>query len=116
MKFQRFNPSGPTVLIGAIVTASTGVQIASVGTQPAEQYRIYNDGAATVTVFVGFGVTPQEAQANAAPPTGVGVNAKRCLVVPAQTAVIVSASLDAYWSAVTASSTAAVYITPGHGF
>lgn len=108
---RAFNPTGPTVDISGATVAPSGLQVKSVGAGPAEQYRVFNSGS--VTVHVAFGVDAATAQTNAAIPTA-GVP-KNSIPIPALGVEVISALEDCFWSAITGSSTAEVYITPGKG-
>lgn len=107
---RPFNPSGPTINVDAATSAPAGLQASGVR---AEQYRIQNNG--TVTAFVAFGDDASEAQSNAVIPTGGGNNAKNSFPLPAGAIEVISGPIDCYWSAITASGTAEIYITPGKG-
>lgn len=109
---RPFNMTGPTVLVAGAGTAPTGVQALAVGATPAENYRIQNNG--TVTAFVAFGKDASTAQTNAVIPTAG--NSKNSFPVPPGAIEVVSANVDCYWSAITATGTASVYVTPGMGY
>lgn len=113
MPNRPFNPTGPTVLVAGATSAPSGVQVPSVGAGPAQQYRIHNGGA--VTAFVAFGISAAAAQADAVIPTGSGANSKNAIPVPAGAIEILSLSPNCFVSAITGSSTASVYVTPGEG-
>lgn len=108
---RPFNPTGKTVLVAGDTTAPAGVRALSIGAPPAEQYRLQNNG--TVTVFVAFGDTANAAQINAVIPTGTSRNS---FPLPAGAIEIISGPTDCYWSGITASSTASVFVTPGIGY
>lgn len=110
---RAFNPIGKTVVVAGATTAPSGVQVLSLGAPAAEQYRIYNSGA--VLAHVAFGVDASTAQTNAVIPTGSGSNSKSSFPIPAGAIEVVSALPNCYWSAITPSSTADVFVTPGSG-
>lgn len=103
-----FTPSGNTVTFTAAVTAPTAVQAVS-STLGGNQYRILNAGS--VTVFLGVGQTAAIANNSAA----VVTTTNSCLPLLAGTDEIISFLPNAYFTGVTGSSTAVVYITPGDG-
>lgn len=111
-----FQPSGKTVAFTANTTAPTGVQASpTVTARPwkTSQYRIHN--ATSVTVFLAFGATAALATANAVIPTGTGANSKDAYPLIAGGIEVFSAPQDTFWSGITASSSGAVYVTPGEG-
>lgn len=108
-----FNPQGDTIAIAATTTAPDGVQASThsrFSAQETGQVRVVNAGS--VTVFLGFGATAEEAASNAVaaaagtPAAGVPLlsGAVEILRFPA----------GSYFSGY-ASSAATVYITPGQG-
>ena len=110
MSNQAFTPLGNTVLITAATSAPTPVQVAS-NTLGGNQYRVINNGS--VTAFLGFGTDANAATANAvAPTTG---NTTFSIPLLAGTDEVLSFLPNMYATAVTLSSTASVYITPGDG-
>jgi hypothetical protein len=108
MGTQAFTPTGNTVTFTANTTAATPVQAVST-TLGGNQYRILNSG--TVTVFMGVGSTSALATANATVVTSTA------LAIPllAGTDEILTFSPNAYFTGITSSSTAVVFITPGDG-
>ena len=103
-----FTPSGNTVVFTAATTAPTPVQCVST-TLGGNQYRILNAGS--VTAFLGVSNTAAGATANAAVVTSSGA----AIPVLAGTDEIITFLPNAYFTGVTGSSTAVVYITPGDG-
>lgn len=103
-----FTPSGNTVTFTAATTAPAAVQAVST-TLGGNQYRILNAGS--VVAFLGIGTTAAAANAAAVAVTSSG------LAIPllAGTDEIITFAPNAYFTAVTASSTAVIYITPGDG-
>lgn len=108
MGIQAFTRTGNTVVFTAAVTAPTPVQAIS-NTLGGNQYRIINAG--TVTVFLGYGTTAANATSNAAVVTSSGSSIP---LLPG-TDEILSFVPNAYFTGVTSSSTASVYIVPGDG-
>jgi hypothetical protein len=108
MSTQAFTPTGNTVTFTANTTAATPVQAVST-TLGGNQYRILNSG--TVTVFMGVGSTSALATANATVVTSTA------LAIPllAGTDEILTFSPNSYFTGITSSSTAVVFITPGDG-
>lgn len=103
-----FTPSGNTVTFTAATTAPTAVQAVST-TLGGNQYRILNAGS--VVAFLGIGTTADAANAAATTVTSSG----SAIPLLAGTDEIISFAPNAYFTAVTASSTAVIYITPGDG-
>lgn len=108
MGIQAFTPSGNTVTFTAATTAPTPVQCSST-TIGGNQYRVINSGS--VTVFLGVGTSAASATSNAAVVTTTGY----AVPLLAGTDEILSFVPNAYFTGITSSSTAAVYITPGDG-
>lgn len=103
-----FTPSGNTVTFTAATTAPAAVQAVST-TLGGNQYRILNAGS--VVAFLGIGTTAAEANAAAVAVTSSG------LAIPllAGTDEIITFAPNAYFTAVTSSSTAVIYVSPGDG-
>ena len=108
MGTQAFTKLGNTVAFTAATTAPTAVQAVS-STLGGNQYRIINAGL--VTVFLGYGTTTDEANTNAVVVTTSGASVP---LLPG-TDEILTFVPNAYFTGVTSSSTATVYITPGDG-
>jgi hypothetical protein len=108
MGIQAFTPMGNTVTFTAATTAPTPVQALST-TIGGTQYRVINDG--TVTVFMGWGDSAAAANANAVIVSTTG----RAFPLLAGTDEILTFNANQYFTAVTASGTANIYITPGDG-
>lgn len=113
MSFRAFNATGPTILVVGATSAPTGLQAASSGAPPAHEYRVHNAG--TVTAFISFGTSAGTAQTNAVVPTGAGASAKNSYPLPAGFVEVFTAPPDCYWSAITGSGTANIFVTPGDG-
>jgi hypothetical protein len=112
MGTQAFTQLGNTIKLTAASTAPSPVQVPS-KTLGGNQYRIINNGS--VTCFLGYGVDGATATANAVIPTGGGANAQFCLPILPGTDEILTFLPNAYFTAITASSTADLFITPGDG-
>jgi hypothetical protein len=108
MGIQAFTPMGNTVTFTAATSAPTPVQALST-TIGGTQYRVINDG--TVTVFMGWGDSAAAANANAVIVSTTG----RAFPLLAGTDEILTFNANQYFTAVTASGTASIYITPGDG-
>lgn len=101
---SAFTPQGQTVLITAAVSPPAPVQVTS-----NSNYRIINAG--TVLAFLGVGSTAAIATANAAVVTTSG---PAICLLPG-TDEILTFTPNGYFTAATASSTAAIYIVGGEG-
>ena len=108
MGTQAFTKLGNTVAFTAATTAPTAVQAVS-STLGGNQYRIINAGL--VTVFLGYGTTASEASNNAVVVTASGASIP---LLPG-TDEILTFVPNAYFTGITANSTAVVYISPGDG-
>ena len=108
MGINAFTRTGNTVAFTANVAAPTTIQCSST-TLGGNQYRIINSG--TVTVFLGYGTTSSEAANNAVVVSSTGP----AYPLLAGTDEILSFVPNAYFTGVTSSGTATVYITPGDG-
>lgn len=108
MGINAFTRTGNTVAFTANVAAPTPVQCIS-STLGGNQYRIINSGS--VTVFLGYGTASSDASNNATVVTTTGL----ALPLLPNTDEILSFVPNAYFTAITASGTAQIYITPGDG-
>lgn len=108
MGIQAFTKTGNTVVFTAAATAPTAVQCVS-STLGGNQYRIINAG--TVTVFLGYGTSTSDASNNAVVVSSSGAS----FPLLAGTDEILTFVPNAYFTGVTSSGTATVYITPGDG-
>ena len=108
MGINAFTKLGNTVVFTAATTAPAAVQAAST-TLGGNQYRIVNPGS--VTVFLGYGSTATEANTNASVVTSSGAS----LPLLPGTDEILSFVPNAYFTGVTSSGTASIYVTPGDG-
>ena len=108
MGTNAFTKLGNTVAFTAATTAPAAVQAIST-TLGGNQYRIINAGL--VTVFLGYGTTAAEANTNAAVVTSSGAAVP---LLPG-TDEILTFVPNAYFTGITSSSTAIIYVTPGDG-
>lgn len=108
MGLNAFQKTGNTVAFIAATTAPTPVQAVS-STLGGNQYRIINSG--TVTVFLGYGSTASDASNAAAVVTTTG---PAFPLLPG-TDEILTFVPNAYFTGITSSGTASIYITPGDG-
>ena len=103
-----FCPSGNTITFAAATTAPTPVQCVS-STLGGNQYRIINSG--TVVAFLGVGATSTNATLNA---VVVNTTAASIPLLPG-TDEIITFSPNAWFTGITSSSSANIYVTPGDG-
>lgn len=108
MGIQAFTKMGNTVTFTAASTAPTAIQAEST-TLGGNQYRVINAGS--VTVFLGYGTTATDASNNAVVVTTTGPS----FPLLAGTDEILTFQPNAYFTGITSSGTAVVYITPGDG-
>ena len=108
MGIQAFTRTGNTVTFLAATTAPAAVQAVS-STLGGNQYRIINAGS--VTVFLGYGTDGASANSNAAIITTTGTSIP---LLPG-TDEILSFVPNAFFTGVTVSGTATVYVTCGDG-
>lgn len=108
MGINAFTKTGNTVVFAADTVAPTPVQCLS-STLGGNQYRVINSG--TVTVFLGYGTSAATANAAASIISSSG----EALPLLAGTDEILTFVPNAYFTGVTASGNATVYITPGDG-
>ena len=108
MGINAFTKTGNTVTFTAATSAPTAVQAVST-TPGGNQYRIINNGA--VTVFLGYGSSASDA-GNAA--TVITTNGNAFPLLP-NTDEILSFVPNAYFTGITSSANATIYITPGDG-
>lgn len=108
MGINAFTKTGNTVVFAADTVAPTPVQCLS-STLGGNQYRVINSG--TVTVFLGYGDTAANATATA---VVVSTTAPSFPLLPG-TDEILTFVPNAYFTGITTSGNATVYITPGDG-
>lgn len=105
-----FSPMGNTVVIAAGTSAPNAVQAIST-TIGGNNYRLINSG--NVTVFLGVGGNATAANANAVALTSG--NTAFTVPVLSGTDEILSFQPNAWFTGITASGNATVYVTPGDG-
>ena len=108
MGIQAFTKTGNTVVFTAATSAPTPVQCVS-STLGGNQYRIINAGS--VTVFLGYGIVSADASNSAV----IVTSSSSAFPLLAGTDEILTFVPNAYFTGITGSSTASVYITPGDG-
>lgn len=108
MGINAFTKMGNTVVFTAATTAPTPVQAAS-SSLGGNQYRIINNG--NVVVFLGYGATSADAANNAL----VVSSSQAAFPLLPGTDEILTFVPNAYFTGITSSGTASVYITPGDG-
>ena len=113
MGLNAFTVLGKTVKITAASTPPSPVQVPST-TIGGNQYRVINLSSNTAC-FLAFAQTANAATANCVIPTGSGNNSQTVLTLLPQTDEILSFVPNAYFTAITASGTADLYICPGDG-
>ena len=107
-----FTQLGNTVVFTAAATAPTPVQCVGKSLGPT-QYRIINAG--TNTVFLGYGSSAADATANSVIPTGGGANSAFALPLLPGTDEILTFLPNAYFTGITSTGNAIIYICPGDG-
>lgn len=113
MGLNAFTVLGNTCKMTAASTPPTPIQVAST-TLGGNQYRIINLSS-TVTAFLSYSQDSATATSNCVVPTGDGANAKNCIPILPNTDEILSFVPNGYFTAITVSGTADIYITPGDG-
>lgn len=108
MGLNAFTKTGNTVTFLAATAAPTPVQCLS-STLGGNQYRIINSGS--VTVFLGYGTSASDANNSA---TVVTTTAPAFPLLP-NTDEILTFVPNAYFTGITSSGNATIYITPGDG-
>ena len=110
---SAFTVTGNTVTITAATSYPPAAQVSSV-TLGGNQYRIINSSSDT-GCFLSFSQDAATAQTNCVIPTGSGANSSRVLYLLPNTDEILSFVPNAYFTAITSSGTAVLYIVPGDG-
>ena len=103
-----FTPSGNTVTFTAATSAPTPVQALST-TLGGNQYRVVNAGS--TLVFMGVGTSSANATANAV----VVSSSQAAIPLLAGTDEIITFPPNAWFTGITSSGTASIYVTPGDG-
>jgi len=113
MGLNAFTVLGNTCKLVAATTAPTPIQVTS-STLGGNQYRIINLSG-SVTAFLSYAQDSATATSNCVIPTGDAANAKNCIPILPNTDEILSFVPNGYFTAITVSGTADIYITPGDG-
>jgi hypothetical protein len=108
MGINAFTKTGNTVTFTAATSAPSPVQCSS-STLGGNQYRIINNGS--VTVFLGYGTTSSDASNNAVVVSTTGA----AFPLLPNTDEILTFVPNAYFTGITSSGNAVIYITPGDG-
>jgi hypothetical protein len=108
MGINAFTKTGNTVTFTAATSAPTPVQCLS-STLGGNQYRIINNGS--VTVFLGYGTSSTDAANNAVVVSTTGA----AFPLLPNTDEILTFVPNAYFTGITSSGNATIYITPGDG-
>ena len=108
MSTNAFTKLGNTITFLAATSAPTPVQCGS-STLGGNQYRILNTG--NVIVFLGFGSSSSEAANNAV----VVTSSQNSLPLLPGTNEVLTFVPNAYFTGITASGNATIYISPGDG-
>ena len=108
-----YTVTGNTITLTAATSAPSPVQCSSV-TLGGNQYRVIN-ASTTVGCFLSFAVDAATATSNCVIPTGAGANSTRTLYLLPSTDEVITFIPNAYFTAITASGTAVLYISPGDG-
>jgi len=108
MSTNAFTPCGNTITFTADTVSPTPARALS-NTLGGNQYRIVNTGS--VTVFLGVGVTSALATTNAV----VVSSSQISIPIIAGTVEVLTFNPNAYFTGITSSGTAVIYVTPGDG-
>lgn len=110
-----FALTGKTQGFTAAASAPTPVQVGNDASVSPQNYVVYNSGAVDIALF--FGVTAAAATANATgyPTVGGGSNGVLGIVIPSKAIYSISAPPSAFFTGISASSTAVVWVAPGEG-
>jgi hypothetical protein len=110
MSTNAFIPMGNTVTFTANVSGSVPTPVQAVALSlGCNQYRVVNAG--TVTVFIGAGATSANATSNA---VVVSTTSQAVPLLPGAIEIL-SFPPNAYFTGITSSGTAVMYVTPGEG-
>jgi hypothetical protein len=105
-----FSPNGPTITFTATTSAPSPVQASNYeASGMAGQYRVINSGS--VVVYLGVGSTSANATSNA---TVISSSGNSIPLLPG-TDEILSFGINAYFTGITSSGSAQIFITPGNG-
>lgn len=113
MGINAFTVTGNTCKLTAATSAPVPIQVSSV-TLGGNQYRVTNSSTSQ-GCFLSFASTSATATANCVIPTGDGANSQRVVYIAPSTVEVISFVPNAYFTAITSTSTADLYIVPGDG-
>lgn len=105
-----FQPTGTIQSFTGATSAPTAVQCIPLNKTQNQQYLLTNTDS-TNDCVVGWGQTAAEAQLAAA----AGTSVQNCYYLLARSQVVITGPARAYFSGITASSTAVVKVQPGYG-
>lgn len=112
---KPFNPIGATIKVAATTTAPDGVACTEAGDSGMVSYRVMNSST-TEACWYAFGVDAATAKANAVIPTGSSTNAKNSYPLPANSVEVITAPRGSFWSGISVTAAAPLYVTPGQGY
>ena len=113
MGINAFTALGKTIKLVAATTAPTPVQVPST-TLGGNQYRVINLSSNTAC-WLSYSQVSADAATNCVIPTGIDANSTAVLTLLPQTDEILSFVPNAFFTAITSSGTADLYICPGDG-
>ena len=113
MGINAFTVTGNTAKLTAATSPPSPIQVTS-STLGGNQYRVINSST-TVGCFLAFAADSATATTNCVIPTGAGANSQRVLYILPNTDEIISFVPSAYFTAITVSGTADLYIVAGDG-
>lgn len=105
-----FDPNGPLLSFTAATSAPTSVQAISLDSVQNQQYVLTNTSS-SIDAVIGWGQTDAAAKLAAA----AGSNTSNCYYLLHGSQVVITAATNAYFSGITASSSALVYVQTGYG-
>lgn len=108
-----YTVTGNTITLTAATSAPTPAQCSSV-TLGGNQYRVINSSS-TTGCFLSFAADATTATNNCVIPTGAGANSTRTVYLLPNTDEVITFVPNAYFTAITSSGTAVLYISPGDG-
>ena len=105
-----FDSQGPLLNFTAATSAPTSVQAVTLDNVENQQYMLTNTSN-SVDAVIGWGATDALAKTAAA----AGATVQNCTYLLARSQVVITGSTGAFFSGITASSTAIVYVQAGYG-
>lgn len=114
MSMQPFTYQGKTIKVSANVSAPAPVRCIAGGSLNVATYRVANPEA-NETIWYTMNVDPVAALADAVIPTGGGSSATNAVPLPAGGVEVVRGPAGAYFSGVTRTAAANLFVTPGDG-